>query len=112
MTTPDQQGDTPQPVTREQLETLTADELVAQYNVTRARKADMVDAVLANGGQPFADDSDTVVLAIVNTLVSQEHYYDPKADPITAEGTKVPADQAEQIIADAASGGVIIREVN
>lgn len=52
-----------------------------------------------------------VVLQIVG-LASDAHTWDAKHDPITREGTPVPAGKADSIIAAAATQGVVIREVS
>lgn len=105
-------------VDRDALEKLTRTELHDQYNVPESggTKGDWIDRIVANEGQPLPDpveDGATVRLRIApaSQLASQEHYWDQKADPITAEGTAVPADKVEQIIADAATGGIRIEEV-
>lgn len=97
--------------TREDLEAQTKAELADTYDVSDSlSKADMVDAVLAKYG--IATPRSGQVILAVNPVTSSEHHWAIDQPPITPEGTAVPADQAEAIIAAAASGGVQIREVN
>lgn len=107
MTTPDQQGDGP---TREELEALTAKELDAQYNPPSGSKADKIDAILANGGQPFPKAEGATITLAVDGLSSDAHYWAEGEDPITVDGTDVPSNKAAEIIAQAASGGVRVFE--
>lgn len=108
LTAPDPDGPAP---TKDELEAKTKDQLAEDYDLPSSlTKAAMVAAVLERFGVS-APRSGQVTLA-TNALHSDAHYWAPDEPPITATGTNVPADQAEKIIADAALGGVQIREVN
>lgn len=96
--------------TREDLDGLTADELHDRYGVPKGRKTDMVAAVLQRYDVPQAGAGEVVLK--VNPLHSDAHYWDAGSPPITPAGTVVPEGKADQIIAQAALGGVQIRKVS
>lgn len=97
--------------TRESLEAKSKGELAADYGVGESlTKPAMIDEILARFNVP-APKTGQVILA-TNPLQSVAHHYAADADPITPSGTAVPASEADDIIAQAALGGIQIREVN
>jgi hypothetical protein len=101
-----QTGDTPPP-TYEELQALNRQQLHEQFGVPlKGSKDDLVDAVLDKFGVAKPKGNETI-LAVAWPVDAHNH----GDHVISQSGTAVPSRDADDIITQAASQGVTIREV-